>query len=158
MGSQFQIDSTFYDHPKALAMSDAATALWVRAGSYSADKLLNGFVPLEALALLSDAPDAAARELVARELWAHAPGGFEFSTDDHPRVLGRVTRNGSRPWIPYALRRAVYERDGHRCVGCGNEDQLSLDHITPWSMGGQDTLDNLRTYCLPCNWARGARA
>ena len=113
---------------------------------------------LEALPLLSGTPVDAAEELVRRGLWLRAVGGYLFSTDDHPRVLGKVTRSGSRPWIPNWLRRAVYERDGYCCVRCGSEQDLSLDHRKHWSKGGQDTLDNLRTYCLPCNWARGARA
>jgi HNH endonuclease len=156
--ARFQVDTSFYDHPKVLGLSDGAIALWVRAGSYSASVGLDGSVPAVALRHLSDSPSLAA-ELVRHGLWHPVgAGGYKFSTDDHPRVLGKFARVGARPWIPTWLRGAVYERDGFRCVKCGSGDQLSLDHVKHWSKGGQDTLDNLRTYCLPCNWARGARA
>jgi len=78
MPIRFQVDADFYDHPKALGMSDAATALWVRAGSYSAAKLTDGFIADAALALFSQTPLEAARELVRRGLWSRVRGGYVF--------------------------------------------------------------------------------
>lgn len=78
MPVRFQVDPDFYDHPKSIGLSDAATALWVRAGSYSVAKLLDGFVPEHVLALLSRSPVEAADELVARGLWRRTKGGFQF--------------------------------------------------------------------------------
>lgn len=78
MPIRFQVDPDFYDHPKTLGMSDAATALWVRAGSYSAAKLTDGFVADAALALLSQTPMEAARELTRRGLWSRVKGGYVF--------------------------------------------------------------------------------
>lgn len=62
-----------------------------------------------------------------------------------------------RPPIPANLRQAVYGRDGHQCLHCGTRDDLTLDHIYPYSLGGEDTLDNLQTLCRPCNSRKGAR-
>lgn len=77
-----------------------------------------------------------------------------------PEVLTRKIRWPAayprRPHIPLDVRRAVYERDGFACVFCGAFEPLSLDHIQPFSKGGADTVDNLRTLCLPCNIERGA--
>jgi hypothetical protein len=61
-----------------------------------------------------------------------------------------------RPYIPRATRAAVYDRDGWCCQICGTREQLTLDHIVPYSHGGPDTVDNLRTLCHPCNSRRGA--
>lgn len=61
-----------------------------------------------------------------------------------------------RPPIPQSLRAAVYERDGFQCVNCLRSDTLSLDHIMPFSHGGADTYENLRTLCVSCNSRRGA--
>lgn len=68
-----------------------------------------------------------------------------------------VSSGRSRRWIRPELRAAVYERDGHRCLHCGTTENLSLDHIHPYSLGGEDTLDNLQTLCRSCNSRKGAR-
>jgi hypothetical protein len=62
-----------------------------------------------------------------------------------------------RPPIHAGIRAAVMERDGCRCVECGCRNDLTLDHIVPWSRGGPDTVDNLRVLCRPCNSSKGAR-
>ena len=66
---------------------------------------------------------------------------------------GREYRNH----ITRAVRMEVYERDGFACVECSSPDDLSLDHIWPWSKGGSDELENLRTLCRPCNSRKGAK-
>lgn len=71
------------------------------------------------------------------------------------RVPGYEPRG--RRHIPDALRMTVYERDGYTCLHCGATENLSLDHIHPYSRGGEDTLDNLQTLCRSCNSRKGAR-
>jgi hypothetical protein len=78
MPIRFQVDPDFYDHPKTIGMSDSATALWVRAGSYSAAKLTDGFVAEHVVRLLSTVPDEATSELLGRGLWRRVKGGFRF--------------------------------------------------------------------------------
>jgi len=75
---RFQVDGDFYDHPKSIGLSDAAVALWTRAGSYSAAKLTDGFIVEHVLVLLSRTPTEAAEELVARGLWKRTKGGYRF--------------------------------------------------------------------------------
>lgn len=63
-----------------------------------------------------------------------------------------VVRFGQRDEIPRDLRRAVYRRDGWRCKFCGRHaseisEGFELDHIIPWSAGGSDRSDNLRSLC-----------
>lgn len=53
-------------------------------------------------------------------------------------------------------RQSVYERDGWRCLKCGRNKELTLDHITPKSHGGGNEIDNLQTLCYDCNQAKGA--
>lgn len=62
-----------------------------------------------------------------------------------------------RRYIPDSLRLAVYERDGWACLHCSSLDTLSLDHIYPHSLGGEDTFENLQTLCRPCNSRKGAK-
>lgn len=65
-----------------------------------------------------------------------------------------VVRSGERDEIHPWVRKAIYRRDGWACAWCGkswHDDMLQLDHIVPWSAGGTDSSDNLRTLCRPCN-------
>ena len=56
-----------------------------------------------------------------------------------------------------SLRYDVLKRDGFRCVKCGKSPvtdpgiTLHIDHIVPYSLGGETTLDNLQTLCSECN-------
>lgn len=60
--------------------------------------------------------------------------------------------------IPQQTRAFVFDRDGHACRRCGSTEDLTLDHIHPWSLGGPDTPDNLQALCRPCNSRKGDRA
>jgi len=69
------------------------------------------------------------------------------------RSLMRAEENGrpTRAPIPTELRRAVFERDGGRCVECGGAFDLQYDHILPVAHGGATTLQNLQLLCADCN-------
>lgn len=57
----------------------------------------------------------------------------------------------------YRLKYQVMMRDQCRCRICGKSPattpgvQLEIDHIIPYSKGGETTLDNLQTLCTKCN-------
>lgn len=52
---------------------------------------------------------------------------------------------------------AVFKRDGYRCVDCGTDEELTVDHVIPLARGGADEMSNYRTRCRPCNSRKGAR-
>ncbi len=54
-------------------------------------------------------------------------------------------------------RRALFARDGHRCVYCGSANKLTLDHVVPRSRGGTSVWENVVTSCAPCNLRKGNR-
>ena len=64
-------------------------------------------------------------------------------------------------WIRQEKRLAIYLRDGLSCAYCGasveSGAQLSLDHVRPYSKGGNNHESNLVTCCTRCNSARGNR-
>lgn len=62
-----------------------------------------------------------------------------------------------RETIPDVVRAAVFDRDGHACRHCDAIDDLTLDHVRPWSQGGDDTVGNLQVLCRSCNSSKGAR-
>lgn len=66
---------------------------------------------------------------------------------------GRVNRAA----IPTLVMARVYARDEFTCQECGATEDLTLDHIKPWSLGGPDTVENLRVLCRPCNSRKGDR-
>lgn len=60
-----------------------------------------------------------------------------------------------RTGIPASVRRAVVERDGDQCQYCGATDgPFHLDHIIPWSRGGEHLIENLVVACATCNMAK----
>ena len=64
------------------------------------------------------------------------------------------------PRMPQPTKRGVYERENGRCAYCGREIPFSdatLDHVTPQSLGGETTWDNLVNCCLRCNQRKGGR-
>ena len=49
-------------------------------------------------------------------------------------------------------RRALFARDGWRCVYCGTSGgRLTLDHVIPRSRGGGSVWENVVTSCAPCD-------
>jgi hypothetical protein len=59
--------------------------------------------------------------------------------------------------INLRLRFLVMKRDNFKCCICGASPakdstiELHIDHIVPWSKGGETELDNLQTLCSKCN-------
>lgn len=54
-------------------------------------------------------------------------------------------------------RRALFARDGGRCVYCGSA-ATSVDHVVPRSRGGPHTWDNVVAACRRCNHVKADRA
>jgi 5-methylcytosine-specific restriction endonuclease McrA len=159
--SLFLVSAGFHSHPKVMLTPDAAIGLWVRTGSWLADNDADGFVPRLLIERFEALPQA--DQLVKAGLWKRARGGWQMlrevpAAPGCPLLpLWSIERTDYRRKIPQWLREQVLERDEHACVLCGATDDLTLDHIHPWSLGGQDTEDNLRVLCRPCNSRKGAR-
>jgi 5-methylcytosine-specific restriction endonuclease McrA len=96
--------------------------------------------------------------------WAkeHPEESKEHSRRTAARRRARIREQG----FEYYSEGDVYERDGWTCALCKQAVDKSLqwpdpmsksiDHITPISLGGTDTLDNVQTSHLSCNWRKGA--
>lgn len=61
--------------------------------------------------------------------------------------------------IPQKVRCEVLKRDGNKCIECGKNDhygiELTMDHVIPFSRGGESTSGNLVTLCKSCNQRHG---
>ncbi len=73
----FKVDDGFWSHPKVAGLSAEAVALWVRAGSYAAQHLTDGYVTRHALPMLRGL-EGHAEELVAATLWRPMNDGWVF--------------------------------------------------------------------------------
>ena len=63
-------------------------------------------------------------------------------------------------YVPPLNNKALFRRDDNFCLYCGQcfpDSQLSRDHVTPLSRGGQDTWNNVVAACKPCNSYKGNR-
>ena len=55
------------------------------------------------------------------------------------------------------LRYKVLQRDNYKCCLCGASPAtnssvvLHIDHIKPWSKGGETVIENLQNLCSKCN-------
>lgn len=53
----------------------------------------------------------------------------------------------------------VLKRDNFTCRYCrSSEDELTIDHVVPVSLGGSDTPDNLVAACRDCNYGKASVA
>ena len=64
--------------------------------------------------------------------------------------------NPSRERIPEEVQVYVWNRDGGKCVRCGEQELLEYDHIIPVSKGGSNTARNIQLLCQKCNREKGA--
>ncbi len=78
--------------------------------------------------------------------------GEEFSK---PKTQVKVAARRTPRSINWRLRALVLMRDSARCRLCGANPSsgaiLHVDHIRPWSKGGETVLENLQILCEPCN-------
>ncbi|MGA2625168.1 MAG: HNH endonuclease [Bacteroidota bacterium] len=85
---------------------------------------------------------------------------FVNQADDSPLVPKRsdkATKHRTSRNINWRLRHLVMKRDNFKCRHCGRSPandvsiQLEVDHIVPYSKGGETIFENLQTLCRTCN-------
>lgn len=78
----------------------------------------------------------------------------------NPILKEKVVKKTKRE-ISDRLRFRILLRDGFTCAKCGRSPmkekgvELHVDHIIPWSKGGETLPDNLETKCAKCNLGKG---
>jgi 5-methylcytosine-specific restriction endonuclease McrA len=112
-----------------------------------------------------------ARTTAPRKLRGH-PRGHESPVETAERETEKHDLSPSTRYIPAAVRRAVFERDGARCRyvdehgrRCEARDQLQFHHRHPFGLGGDHSVDNIRLMCqghnaylAECDYGREAMA
>lgn len=73
---------------------------------------------------------------------------------------GHAAQKLARGYIPPLSNEALFARDAHVCMYCGEKfhpSQLSRDHVTPLSRGGTDSWQNVVSACKRCNNHKAGR-
>jgi hypothetical protein len=79
-------------------------------------------------------------------------------------VVGIPRTSGKARSVGWRLRYIVLCRDRFACRACGRSPAthpglaLQVDHVTPWSLGGETIEINLQTLCEQCNGGKGGAA
>lgn len=92
--------------------------------------------------------------------WTNALQNFVAWANDEELVapenkIDTKKKTGRDPSL--RLRFKVLQRDSFTCKQCGASPakdpsiELHLDHILPWSKGGETSYENLQTLCSKCN-------
>jgi 5-methylcytosine-specific restriction endonuclease McrA len=64
--------------------------------------------------------------------------------------LIKIVRMIYRNKVPFS-KKNVMIRDGYKCVYCGCNSELTVDHVVPSASGGKTNFENCVCACLPCN-------
>ncbi len=132
-----------YDEVKAPSSQFSAGTYENRFGSWS--KALREFVAW----VNADAPNPSPQD-------AETALGAADST-----VQIGSSKRRTRREISDRQRFRILVRDGFRCKSCGASPlvqsgiELHVDHVLPWSKGGETTDDNLVAKCKQCNLGKG---
>lgn len=88
-------------------------------------------------------------------------GGVNAKTGKHSfiEVNSIIATYGSNKslhesYVPPLNNQTLFKRDAYLCMYCGDRfgrRDLSRDHVTPISQGGEDTWKNVVTACKRCN-------
>jgi hypothetical protein len=75
----------------------------------------------------------------------------------HKYLLAEKLTSSRSRHIPDDVKRAVWYRDGGRCVKCSAAEYIEFDHIIPHARGGANTEGNIQILCRRCNLEKSDR-
>lgn len=102
-------------------------------------------------------------EIVVGELKSGVLIAYDMPEETAPKEVIEISKkrdefvHKTKRNISVTLRYQIMKRDNFKCVLCGASPaknptiELHIDHIIPWSKGGESTIDNLQTLCSVCN-------
>ncbi|MBI3018718.1 MAG: HNH endonuclease [Deltaproteobacteria bacterium] len=96
-------------------------------------------------------------QLIKKEVSQKEQGAFL----EMPLALSDTIRSR---YVPEKIKQVIWKRDQGQCSytssegkKCGERNFLELDHVHPWGLGGNSTLENLRLLCRTHNQWRSEK-
>jgi 5-methylcytosine-specific restriction endonuclease McrA len=99
------------------------------------------------------------RDILMRGWVRHSDGRLYHPViAEQVQAMREAKRDTSRRQDSHRAKRAeIRTRDGMACVYCGSTKYLTVDHVVPRSLGGDNEPDNLVCSCKDCNSRKGER-
>ena len=98
---------------------------------------------------------AAAQDADASAAETAVPAAVQAYFDTYNAAIAETPWDGTGPrQVTWVIKVTAFERDNWRCVLCGSEGPLELDHARALMNGGDNSLDNLHTLCHDCHVAK----
>lgn len=75
------------------------------------------------------------------------------------RVAERTAKERLRMYANHFCRdvRKFLINESSKCIKCGSNEKLHIDHIVPISKNGKNVLENVQILCQTCNLKKGNR-
>ena len=104
---------------------------------------------LAGLLLLAAPPGAALSRAAGDE------AAIQAYFDTYNTAIAETPWDGAGPrQVTWVMKVTAFERDGWKCVVCGSDGPLELDHARALMNGGDNSLENLHTLCHDCHVAK----
>jgi 5-methylcytosine-specific restriction endonuclease McrA len=84
--------------------------------------------------------------------WRHAHRANKRASEQKRRAakLGNGGSFSPEQW------QSLCEKYDHRCLACGEQKPLTVDHVVPLKLGGTNEISNIQPLCRNCNSAKQA--
>ena len=93
--------------------------------------------------------------LTNRMLWRHMTQAELIEVQE---TKGKRCQSVARKTYSRDTRKLIYNNAHGRCELCGRKilfEDMTIDHVKPLSMGGEDEVENLACTCYSCNMFKG---
>ena len=101
------------------------------------------------------APGPAAAQDADAAAETTVPAAVQAYFDTYNAAIAETPWDGAGPrQVTWVMKVTAFERDNWRCIVCGSEGPLELDHARALMNGGDNTLENLHTLCHDCHVAK----
>lgn len=94
-------------------------------------------------------------KIVDSDLLSEQRGKLKYLRDKYKSYLESKSQQPRIKACSYTskkdVRIAVFELYGNKCLCCGTEEKITIDHVVPVKKGGVNELSNMQPLCKSCN-------